>query len=158
MGDLSTEDALARFIAKHAGMVVVSVDYRLAPQHSFPIPLEDCVEAVEWSLANARRLGSNTGKVIIGGGSAGGNLAIASALKLIEKGNRQRLQGLIALVPVTVHPDCVPSSLSDAYRSYDEEAECPIDTADAMRGPGGFWGTNLDCPRENRREQKLTRN
>ncbi|OAG37136.1 hypothetical protein AYO21_08671 [Fonsecaea monophora] len=139
MGDLDSEDFQPRTIAKEARMVVVSVDYRLAPGHPFPDGLNDCVRAISWTSSNSTKLGATTQEVIVIGGSAGANLAIASALKIIDQGQKSILKGVAALVPVTVHPDAVPLKFRNRYRSYDEEADCPIDTADAMRGRGGFW-------------------
>jgi len=140
MGNLDSEDFQPRLIAKRSGLVVVSVDYRLAPEHRFPLPLNDCVDAIEWAVTNARSLGATTDDVIIIGASAGANLAIASSLQLIDRGRGSILRGLVAVVPVTVHPKFVPLEYSSLYRSFEEEADCPIDTADAMAGPGGFWG------------------
>lgn len=141
MGDLDSEDFQPRMIARDAGMVVVSVDYRLAPGNPFPAALNDCVAAISWAASNSERLGATSSTVIVIGTSAGGNLAIASALKLIDTGHRSILRGVAALAPATVHPDAVPEELLSRYQSFREEADCPIDTAHAMFGNGGFWGS-----------------
>jgi acetyl esterase/lipase len=82
--------------------VGVTVDYRLAPEHPFPIPFDDCYESLKWALENASQLGASPSKVIIAGASAGGNLSAAISLKAKE----QMLQGIIGqilIIPATCH-------------------------------------------------------
>lgn len=76
----------ARFA--QAGLLVVSVDYRLAPEHPFPAALHDCLDAVTWAAANASRYGGDATRLFLAGDSAGGNLAAATAIEL-----RRRRQG-----------------------------------------------------------------
>ena len=79
-GDIDLVDQIARTRAVETGCVVVSVDYRLAPEHPFPAPLDDCWSAVRWVVSNAEELGVDPRRVVVGGGSAGGNLAAAVCL------------------------------------------------------------------------------
>jgi acetyl esterase/lipase len=79
-------EAICRQRCAEADCVVVSVDYRLAPEHRYPIPLDDCHAALRWTVANAGTLGIDPGNVSIGGSSAGGNLAAAVALRCREEG------------------------------------------------------------------------
>ena len=74
-GDIDTHDTLCRRICRDADLHVLSVDYRLAPEHPFPAAVEDAVAAFRWALANAPVLGALPDKVAVGGDSAGGNLA-----------------------------------------------------------------------------------
>jgi acetyl esterase len=72
-----THEKLARRLAVGAKAVVINVDYRLAPEHPFPVPLEDCVTAVRWTRANVARYGGDPERLAIGGDSAGANLSAA---------------------------------------------------------------------------------
>ena len=80
-GDLETHHGLCARLAKHAGAVVVAVDYRLAPEHKFPAAVEDCLAAYRWLRAKGRDVGADTSRVAVAGDSAGGNLsAVVSQL------------------------------------------------------------------------------
>ncbi len=79
VGNINTHDGACRMLTQFAGAVTVSVDYRLAPEHRFPAPVEDCYAATQWVSANADRLGINPAALVVGGDSAGGNLAAAVA-------------------------------------------------------------------------------
>jgi acetyl esterase len=80
LGDLDTYDNVCRRLAQ-AGPVVVSVGYRLAPEHPFPAPLDDCAEAVRWAGSQAGRIGGDASRITVMGSSAGGNLAAALAIR-----------------------------------------------------------------------------
>lgn len=79
VGDLDTHDAPCRILCRHAGAHVLSVDYRLAPEHPFPAALEDGQAALQWSIEHAAGLGADPGRVAVAGDSAGGNMAAIAA-------------------------------------------------------------------------------
>lgn len=86
IGDLDTEDRKLRELALASGAIIVSVDYRLAPDHKFPEPLEDCIAAVRWIAAEGAAIGIDGGRLALGGLSAGANLALAAAISLRDAG------------------------------------------------------------------------
>jgi acetyl esterase len=80
-GDLETHHGLCARLAKHAGALVVAIDYRLAPEHKFPAAVDDCVAAYRWLRAHGREIGADQARVAVAGDSAGGNLsAVVSQL------------------------------------------------------------------------------
>jgi len=80
-GDLDVNDSLCRIIAEWAGCIVVSANYRHAPEHVYPAAFDDAYAAASWVHANAESLGGDPARLAIGGASAGGNLAAAVTLK-----------------------------------------------------------------------------
>ena len=100
IGDLDTHDVLCRSLCLQAGIVVVSVDYRMGPEHKFPAAYDDTVAAFNWTVAHAASLGIDASRIAIGGDSAGGNLAAAACLGLRGQSVQPALQLLI--YPATI--------------------------------------------------------
>jgi acetyl esterase len=100
LGDLDAYDGLCRTLAAKLRCVVVSVDYRLAPEHRFPNAPEDCYAAARWVAENAASLGIDPGSIAVGGDSAGGNLAAVVALMARDRGG-PRIAYQILVYPVT---------------------------------------------------------
>ncbi len=86
VGDVDAYDGLARRLAAGTGAVVLAVDYRRAPEHSFPAAVDDAVAATRWALARAGELGGAPGRVAVAGDSGGGNLAAVVAQQLRDAG------------------------------------------------------------------------
>jgi acetyl esterase len=120
-GNLDTHDQLGRLLADQSGAVVVSVDYRLAPESKFPAAADDCLAAYRWALDHASEVGGDPSRIAIGGDSAGGNLAAVVALDAREHGFPQpKLQLLV--YPVTDY-EFDSAAMMDNAKGYFLEAE-----------------------------------
>lgn len=100
LGSIGLMDNLARGLASESGAVVISVEYRLAPENPYPAGLNDCSAVTRWAVANAGRFGVPAAAVAVAGESAGGNLAAAVSLKLRDEGDAP-LAGQVLIYPVT---------------------------------------------------------
>ncbi|KFP84902.1 Arylacetamide deacetylase-like 4, partial [Acanthisitta chloris] len=100
LGSLETHDNLCRFIARESESVVVSVGYRLAPEHKYPAAYEDCLNTTEHFLSNTEHFGVDPARVIVCGDSAGGNLAAAVSQTLAGRSDLPRLRAQILIYPV----------------------------------------------------------
>jgi acetyl esterase len=124
IGDLETHDVLCRQLTAAAGISVVNVDYRLAPEHKFPAALEDAWAATRWVAAHAGELGIDAGRLAVGGDSAGGNLAAVVAILARDHGG-PALALQVLTYPVT--------DVAAESASYAEFAEGFMLTRDSMR-------------------------
>lgn len=111
IGDLDSHDWLCRAVANAANCAVVSVDYRLAPEHRFPAAFDDAVTATQWVAANAGMLNVDPARIFVGGDSAGGNLAAVVALALRDDA-KVKLRAQILTYPI-----------ADLTFAYDERFE-----------------------------------
>src|SRR5581483_7271989 len=128
---IETHDWICRRLAKEAGAVVVSVEYRLAPEHPFPAPLDDCYDATKWVVEHAAELGIDAARVAVAGDSAGGNLSAAVALRARAAGGPP-LVAQVLVYPVTDASFDTPS--------YAENGKGYLLEADSMRW---FWDQYL---------------
>ena len=143
LGDLDTHDDLCRVLANESGFRVVSVDYRLAPEHPFPAAVDDCFAATKWVAANAGTLGIDAKRLAVGGDSAGGNLAAVVAQLARDDGPNIAFQLLIYPVAQLGAPD-TPSMRENA-KGYFLEKE------------GMDWFTRLYAPdKDSRHDPRLS--
>jgi len=112
VGDLESHDDVCRSLAKRTPCVVVSADYRLAPEAKYPAPLDDCEAALRWAVSHARDLGIDPAKVAVGGDSAGGNLAAGLAIRMRDKG------GPAIAFQLLIYPVTDRSVGTDSYREF----------------------------------------
>jgi acetyl esterase len=100
IGDLDTHDVVCRRLADEGRLMVISVDYRLAPEHKFPAAVDDAIAAATWIAAHARELGIDAARLLVGGDSAGGNLAAVVAIAARD-GNGPAIAGQLLIYPAT---------------------------------------------------------
>ena len=100
LGGLDSHDGVCRRFANAARCVVVSVDYRMAPEHKFPAAVDDCAAATAWAIGQAATLGIDPARVAVGGDSAGGNLAAVMAL-MARDGSLPKLAFQLLIYPAT---------------------------------------------------------
>ena len=136
--DLDSHDGTCRSLANGAGCMVVSVDYRLAPESPFPAAPEDCYAATQWAARNAASIGGDAARIAIGGDSAGGNLTAAVTLMARERGGPALAHQLL-IYPVT----------DNAFdtTSYRDNAEGYFLTRDMMKW---FWAHYLENEKDGR--------
>lgn len=127
-GDLDTHDTILRRLAREACILILSVDYRLAPEHPFPAAVDDARAATVYALEAAEALGA--GAILVGGDSAGGALAAAAAAGVPE------LAGLVLLYPVT---DLSRIGESESYRLFGD-GRAGLSTDDML------WNSGLYAP------------
>jgi acetyl esterase/lipase len=100
IGDLESHDTVCRELAARSGSALISVDYRLAPEHVFPAAVDDAIAATEWVADNAAELGVDASRLAVAGDSAGGNLAAVVAISARDRGG-PKIAFQVLLYPVT---------------------------------------------------------
>jgi acetyl esterase len=100
IGDLDSHDVVCRKLADEGELIVISVDYRLAPEHKFPAAVDDAIGATKWIADNARQLGIDASHLSVGGDSAGGNLAAVVAIAARD-GNGPAISAQVLIYPAT---------------------------------------------------------
>lgn len=103
-GSLATHDPFCRLLCAAAGVLILSVEYRLAPEHPYPAGLEDALAAYRWAAENAPSFGGDAQRLALGGDSAGANLAAVAANRICKRGEEARPAALMLLYPVMDHP------------------------------------------------------
>ncbi|GGM73278.1 alpha/beta hydrolase [Thermogymnomonas acidicola] len=112
LGSIETHDAMCRYMAKHSGAKVFSVDYRLAPESKFPAAAEDAIDSYAYLMEHSPDFGISSERICIAGDSAGGNLtAVACAMAKMRGLRQPRLQALF-------YPVVGPDFASESYREY----------------------------------------
>lgn len=134
VGDLDTYDGTAREHAVSIGAVVVSVDYRLAPEHPYPAAVEDVWAVTRWVAAHTDELGADPGRIAVAGDSAGGNLAAVVALLARDAGLDLRAQ--LLWYPATTWDTSLPS--------FTENADAPILGRGAVGGFSKLYAGDID--------------
>ena len=100
IGNLETHDVACRQLADQGELIVISVGYRLAPEHKFPAAVDDAIAATKWIAANAKQLGIDASRLMVGGDSAGGNLAAVVSLAARD-GDGPKIAGQVLIYPAT---------------------------------------------------------
>lgn len=122
-GSVATHDPFCRLLSEAAGVIIVSVEYRLAPEHPHPQALEDALAAVRWAANDAAQWGGDAGRLALGGDSSGGHLAAVTANRLSATPEGPALRALLLLYPVTDHPDANHLSYTENATGYGLEAK-----------------------------------
>ncbi|KAJ6438850.1 potassium transporter protein [Purpureocillium lavendulum] len=149
-GSLETDDAPCRAIAAAMDLIVVNVEYRLAPEHRFPTGFEDCFDVVRWR--GQEELGADlTHGFILGGTSAGANFAAGIAHLALQESLAPRITGLVFLAGSFCHPDARPQEYLDRILSVDEIVVAPGLTRKSIDYYAGKYG----APPEDRRLSPL---
>jgi acetyl esterase len=131
IGSVETADGMCRALCRRSGVAIVSVDYRLAPEAPFPAGPDDCLAAFDWVRQHAGDLGFDVDRIAVGGDSAGGNLAIVTALA-----RRGRVAFQLLVYPVT--------DLTMTSESYQANGEGYLLTADTMRWFAEHYTTDAE--------------
>jgi acetyl esterase len=111
IGSVQTHDILCRELARLSGAAVLSLDYRLAPEHAFPVAVNDSWDALQWLRGQGTALGLDTARIAVAGDSAGGTLATVCALMARDAGQPLALQLLF-------YPGCAAYADSASHRTY----------------------------------------
>lgn len=135
VGDLDTHDGTARQHAVGANAVVVSVDYRLAPEHPYPAAVDDAWAATRWAAAHGAELGADSSRLAVAGDSAGGNLAAVMTL-LARDQNGPHIDFQLLWYPTLLWDNTLPS--------FTENAEAPILTLTAIEAFSQWYAGDID--------------
>ena len=121
-GSVATHDPFCRLLSEAAGVIIASVEYRLAPEHPHPAALDDALAAVQWAANIATQWGGDAARLALGGDSAGAHLAAVAANRLSATAAAPALRALMLLYPVTDHPSGNHLSYTENATGYGLEA------------------------------------
>ena len=121
-GSVATHDPFCRLLSEAAGVIVLSVEYRLAPEHPHPAGLEDTLAAVQWAADSAGQWGGDASRLALGGDSAGAHMAAVAANRLCATAGSPSLRALLLLYPATDHPSGNHASYTENSTGYGLEA------------------------------------
>jgi len=139
IGDLDTHDSFLRRLAAASGVRVLSVDYRLAPEHEFPAAHDDALAALKWAFDHAAEIGFDPARIAVGGCSAGGNLAAVMAVE-IKNDPARKLAFQLLLYPAT--------AMEQDTQSRTDLATGHMLTAEVMEWFGDHFGVNRHADRK----------
>lgn len=134
IGNIDSYDSMARQLAQASGASVVLADYRKAPEHSFPVPVNDCWAAYRWVVEQLDTLAEPGAPLYVAGDSAGGNLAAVTARRARDEGGRQP-DGQLLIYPVTDH-----DLQRESYGKAENQTLLPVGAMEY------FWGHYLPDP------------
>ena len=144
IGDVDTHDNQARALCRALDAVVLSTEYRLAPENPWPAAVEDCLAAVRWADKNIEQLGADPSRLVVGGDSAGGNLSAVVALALRDE------DGPPLAAQLLIYPAVDMRDVPETYVSRVDNATGYLLTADDMRWFSAQYipdGTDMADPR-----------
>ncbi|KAI0666417.1 Alpha/Beta hydrolase protein [Trametes maxima] len=127
---IETDDYSLRILAADLSLTIVSVEYRLAPEHPWPIPLDDSYAAVKWAAAQADTIRADLRKgFIVGGSSAGAHLSATIAHRAHADSffdDYRKPTGQFLQIPATIHPDALPETYRELFTSLEQNKDAPL--------------------------------
>ncbi|USW50096.1 Putative alpha/beta hydrolase-3 [Septoria linicola] len=153
-GGLETDDYMCREVGRQLPVVVLSVEYRLAPEHPFPTGIEDCFTVIEWvtSKAGQEALQVDLSRgLILGGTSAGGNFTASLAHAMLERDVKPQPTGLLFMASSFCHPDVRPEQFRNRVFSVDEVDDAPGLTVKSIH----YFADKYGAPKDDKRYSPL---
>ncbi|OQU93649.1 hypothetical protein CLAIMM_00131 [Cladophialophora immunda] len=134
LGRPETDDKSVRGVCRKAKVLVVSLDYRLAPENPWPTPVNDCVDGLKWVFENAPSIRGDVSRgVIVSGFSAGGHLAATLALRALKRKVLIPIRGVVLRAPMLSDWRALSASEASALKSLEENAHAPVINTDSLK-------------------------
>jgi acetyl esterase len=147
--DLDAVDSVCSLLANRAACIVVSVDYRLAPEHKFPAAIEDCYAATAWVAKNGEKLNGNPNQIVVAGDSAGGGMAASVSLMARDR------KGPSIAYQIFVNPAV---DLSEDFSKYTDDTKSPTSTGQELLYVKGHYLSKKSDALDQRASPTLARN